>query len=94
MCCVEHYRDLLKKSKTILKNRELLRDHAVFIESTIEKIYIVLESHQLESIHGTHFNICPWAFDTTTCGPDNCFCNKVGQDIKQLEKILGIYKRG
>lgn len=42
---------------------------------------------------GIHFTICPWAYDTATCGPDTCGCCYADTYEERLMKIVNWYKK-
>ena len=49
-------------------------------------------SKRLESRHGSHWSNCPWAYNTTTCGPDTCGCSFYARERLRVEHLINLYK--
>lgn len=74
-------------------NNILFEEHAEEIVECYNFLKVYKKKKILTSSEGEHYELCCWAYDTTTSGPETCDCWHVRQKYKSLVKLLKMYKR-
>lgn len=71
----------------------LLEEHKKEIEHYYKFLKPYINRKKVTSKFGEHYISCPWARDTTTCGPDTCECYNVEQYRGKMLSLIGLYRR-
>lgn len=70
----------------------LLDDHKKVILHLYKHIKNFSGVNKFTSIYGTHFALCPWAYDNSTSGPDTCECHTIENYRITLENLIKWYE--
>lgn len=72
----------------------ILRDeHKELISSYLPFLRKYWNVPETLSKFGIHFATCPWADNSTNCGPDSCPCYYVHLYSKRLDEIVAWYEK-
>lgn len=71
----------------------LLEEHREEIEHYYKFLKPYESRKKVTSKFGEHYISCPWARDSTTCGPDTCECHNVEQYRERMLRLIKLYQR-